>query len=131
MPNWTILARRTMLMATAAIGLGSTAAIAGPSSYGFLDALTVPTDAANVQPGGAFTSFDISYFDSANGNYYIADRSNASIDIYSSSSLSFLGRATGFTGQGATTSVSGADRVVAVTVERHDDTAMAVTATAR
>ena len=37
------------------------------------------------------------------------------VDIFSGSSLTFLGRATGFTGQGATTSVSGADGVLTVT----------------
>jgi hypothetical protein len=50
------------------------------------------------------------------GNIFIADRSNASVDIFSGSSLTFLGRATGFTGQQATTSTSGADGVLAVTV---------------
>jgi len=77
--------------------------------------IPVPADRANVQPGGAFSSFDISFFDPVTGNDYIADRSNASVDIFSGSSLSFLGRATGFTGQAATTSLSGADGVVTVT----------------
>jgi hypothetical protein len=49
------------------------------------------------------------------GNIFIADRSNASVDIFSGSTLTFLGRATGFTGQQATTSVSGADGVLTVT----------------
>jgi hypothetical protein len=69
----------------------------------------------NMQPGGAFSSFDISYADPVTGNIFIADRSNASVDIFSGSSLVFLGRATGFTGQQATTSVSGADGVLTVT----------------
>jgi len=68
-----------------------------------------------VQPGGAFSSFDISFADPVTGNIFIADRSNASVDIFSGSSQTFLGRATGFTGQGATTSVSGADGVLTVT----------------
>ncbi len=75
----------------------------------------MPADPANVQPGGRFTSFDISYADPVTGNIFIADRSNASVDIFSGSSLTFLGRATGFTGQGATTSISGADGVLTVT----------------
>jgi hypothetical protein len=77
--------------------------------------IPVPADAANMQPGGAFTSFDISFADSVTGNIFIADRSNASVDIFSGSSLTFLGRATGFTGQQATTSTSGADGVLTVT----------------
>jgi DNA-binding beta-propeller fold protein YncE len=68
-----------------------------------------------VQPSGAFTSFDIGFFDPAAKNYYVADRSNASVDIISGSTLKVIGQAPGFTGQGATTSVSGADGVVTVT----------------
>jgi hypothetical protein len=109
------------LHSVALAGAVALAATAGPAVAGpfvplvLLDAISVPTDAANVQPGGAFTSFDISYFDPVTGNDYVADRSNASVDIFSGSSNTFLGRATGFTGQGATTSVSGADGVVTVT----------------
>src|ERR1700737_999640 len=77
--------------------------------------IPVPADAANVQPGGAFSSFDISFADPATGNIFIAGRSNASVDIFSGSSQTFLGRATGFTGQQATTSASGADGVLTVT----------------
>jgi hypothetical protein len=81
--------------------------------------IPVPADAANVQPGGAFTSFDISFADSVTGNIFIADRSNASVDIFSGSSLTFLGRAIapppGFSGQQATTSTSGPDGVLTVT----------------
>jgi hypothetical protein len=77
--------------------------------------IPVPADAANVQPGGAFSSFDISFADPVTGNIFIADRSNASVDIFSGSSLTFLGRATGFTGQQATTSTSGPDGVLTVT----------------
>jgi hypothetical protein len=77
--------------------------------------IPVPADTANVQPGGAFSSFDISFADPVTGNIFIADRSNASVDIFSGSSETFLGRATGFTGQQATTSVSGADGVLTVT----------------
>jgi hypothetical protein len=76
--------------------------------------IPVPADAANAQ-GGAFSSFDISFADPVTGNVYIADRSNASVDIFSGASLTFLGRATGFTGQQATTSLSGADGVLTVT----------------
>ena len=50
------------------------------------------------------------------GNIFIADRSNASVDIFSGSSLTFLGRAEGFTGQQAAgNQVSGADGVLTVT----------------
>ena len=99
-------------------GMLAAAATSGPAMalpFRLLDFIAVPADAANVQPGKAFSSFDISFADPVTGNVFIADRSNASVDIFSGSSLTFLGRATGFTGQGATTSVSGADGVLTVT----------------
>ena len=76
--------------------------------------IPVPTSAANVQPGGAFTFFDISYIDPVTGNDYVADRSNASVDIFSGTSLTFLGRASGFTGQQATTSCPRCSRSVRI-----------------
>jgi hypothetical protein len=94
------------------------AATAGPALADTLVLQTfipVPADTANVQPGGAFSSFDISFADSVTGDIFVADRSNASVDIFSGSSLTFLGRATGFTGQQATSSVSGPDGVLTVT----------------
>jgi PEP-CTERM motif len=102
------------MIAATVLGVATFPAIAGPT-YSLLTTIAVPADAANVQPGGAFTSFDISFFDPVTRNDYVADRSNASVDIFSGASLSFLGRATGFTGQQATTSVSGADGVLTVT----------------
>ena len=77
--------------------------------------IPVPADTANMQPGGAFSAFDISFADTVTGDIFIADRSNAAVDIFSGSSLTFLGRATGFTGQQMTTSVSGPDGVLTVT----------------
>jgi hypothetical protein len=106
---------RSCMIAAAILCLAATSAIAGPTTYSLLTTISVPPDAANKQPGGEFTSFDISFFDPATRRYYVADRSNASVDIFSGASLSFLGRATGFTGQQATTSVSGPDGVLAVT----------------
>ncbi len=76
--------------------------------------IPIPVTAANKQPGGAFTSFDISFYNPANDSYYLADRSNGSVDIISGATRTVVGQATGFTGQGATTSVSGADGVVVV-----------------
>src|SRR5215831_18424436 len=73
--------------------------------------LPVPTGAANFQPNGAFTSFDISFADPVTGNIFIADRSNAGVDIFSGSSRTFLGRADGFTGQTGNNDTSGADGV--------------------
>jgi hypothetical protein len=100
-------------------GMLAVAATVGPAAAQDVNTtptfIPVPADSANVQPGGAFSSFDISFADPVTGNVYTSDRSNASVDIFSGSSLTFLGRATGFTGQQATSSTSGPDGVLAVT----------------
>jgi hypothetical protein len=97
-----------------ALGATTGPAVADPM-VAFDTFIPVPADGANVQPGHAFSAFDISYADPVTGDIFISDRSNASVDIFSGSSLTFLGRATGFTGQQATTSVSGPDGVLTVT----------------
>jgi len=109
---------RQVTKSVALAGVIALAATADPAVAGPLTLLTyipVPADTANTQPGGAFSAFDISFADPVTGDIVIADRSNASVDIFSGSSLTFLGRATGFTGQQATTSASGADGVLSVT----------------
>ncbi|MDD5325219.1 MAG: hypothetical protein PHR71_07930, partial [Polaromonas sp.] len=74
----------------AALGTLMSPAIAAPTTYSLLATIAVPSDAANVQPGGVFTAFDVSFFDPTTRLYYVADRSNASVDIFSGASLSFL-----------------------------------------
>jgi DNA-binding beta-propeller fold protein YncE len=56
--------------------------------------------------------FDISFVDAATGYYYFADRSNASVDIINGATNKVVAQAGGFTGQQATTSVSGPDGVL-------------------
>jgi len=85
-------------------GLAATLGLAGPAdagplTYNLVTTMPVPPTAANTQPGGAFTSFDISWFDPLTNADYVADRSNAAVDIFSAASLSLIGRAPGFTGQ--------------------------------
>jgi hypothetical protein len=100
-------------------GVVAMAATAGPAVAQVVNSaptfIPVPADQANIQPGGAFTSFDISFADPVTGNIFIADRSNASVDIFSGSSLTFLGRAIGFSGQTGNNNTSGADGVLTVT----------------
>jgi hypothetical protein len=93
------------------------AATAGPAAaqLALQTSIPVPASGANFQPGGVFTSFDISFADPVTGNIFIADRSNASVDIFSGSSLTFLGRAEGFSGQTGNNNTSGADGVLTVT----------------
>jgi len=94
------------------ISLATSPASADQLTYSLLTTIPIPPSPANVQPNPAFTSFDISFFDPITNADYVADRSNAAVDIFSGSSLSLIGRASGFTGQQATTSVSGPDGVL-------------------
>jgi DNA-binding beta-propeller fold protein YncE len=49
-------------------------------------------------PGAALDSFDISYVDQKTNRYYVADRSNKSVDIIDGTSGAFVGRVPGFVG---------------------------------
>ncbi|MBV8092734.1 MAG: PEP-CTERM sorting domain-containing protein [Acetobacteraceae bacterium] len=82
--------------------------------YSLLTTIPVPPDSANPNPGGAFNSFDISFFDPATQLDYVADRSNAAVDYFSAQNNSFVGRVPGFVGQQATASISGPDGVLVV-----------------
>jgi hypothetical protein len=76
-----------------------------------------------VNPSGKFSAFDISFADSVTGDIFIADRSNAGVDIFSGSGLTQIGRAAGFagvqpppsSGLPANNSISGPDGVLTVT----------------
>jgi DNA-binding beta-propeller fold protein YncE len=49
-------------------------------------------------PGNKLEQFDIGYVDSQTGRYYIADRSNAGVDIFDTRKLTYVGRVGGFVG---------------------------------
>jgi len=49
-------------------------------------------------PGNQFDNFDIGYVDSAASRYYVADRSNAAIDIFDTQKNIFVGRRHRFVG---------------------------------
>src|ERR1700682_1661975 len=64
--------RRTILLASAAIAAIGTGAIA--ADVGRVATIDIP--------GNKFDNFDIGYVDSNASRYYIADRSNAAVDIF-------------------------------------------------
>ena len=82
--------------------------------YTLLTTIAIPSagDTINPNPGGAFTAFDISFFDPTTRRDYVADRSNAGVDVFAGNM--FLGRVPGFAGKQATTSTSGPDGVLTV-----------------
>jgi DNA-binding beta-propeller fold protein YncE len=49
-------------------------------------------------PGNKLEQFDIGYVDSEAGRYYIADRSNAAVDIFDTRKMTYVGRVGGFVG---------------------------------
>ncbi|MBN9559804.1 MAG: PEP-CTERM sorting domain-containing protein [Alphaproteobacteria bacterium] len=108
------------LRSAALVGvIGATAAIspavAGPfTPLTLLTTIAIPSagDTINPNPGGAFTAFDISFFDPATRRDYVADRSNAAVDVFAGNM--FLGRVPGFAGQQKHTSTSGPDGVLTV-----------------
>jgi hypothetical protein len=101
------------------------AAIAGPAAAQVDNTnpilVPVPVGDPLVNPSGKFTAFDISFADSVTGDIFIADRSNAGVDIFSGSGLSLIGRAAGFAGiqppppAAANNNISGPDGVLTVT----------------
>jgi PEP-CTERM motif len=106
---------RYVITAGAALISIAAATASAHADYVLTDTIAIPTSPSNVQPGGVFSSFDISYFDPLTQLDYVADRSNAAVDIFSAQTNSFVGRIGGtcclFSGQTATTSTSGPDGV--------------------
>jgi hypothetical protein len=49
-------------------------------------------------PGNPLAAFDISWVDPTRHQYYLADRSNAGVDIFDTRTLQFVGRVGGFVG---------------------------------
>jgi DNA-binding beta-propeller fold protein YncE len=79
--------RAVAIAALTAAALGGSASAA---SFGLV--ATIPL------PGSKLDNFDIGYVDSNAGRYYLADRSNAAIDIVDTRKNAFVGRVTGFIG---------------------------------
>ncbi len=104
-------ASRTLLLACAA-GLFAGPVLAEPI-YGLLGTIAVPVNTA-VNPSGQFSSYDIGFFDANTQDYYIADRSNAAVNVFSAATNTYVTRIGGFVGAAATTSRSGPDGVLVV-----------------
>jgi hypothetical protein len=113
--------RLSYLLGSAALSLalGAGAVPAQATTYSLQALIPVTASTDNNVPGGAFHTFDISYFDPLTSLDYVADRSNASIDIFSAITDTMVGRIGGsghlFSGQtGTNNATSGPDGVVVV-----------------
>ncbi len=79
-----------------------------------------PASAAGTQlvqmiavPGNPLASYDISWVDPTRHHYYLADRSNAGVDIFDTRTNEFVGRVGGFVGFTGSNDTSGPDGIVA------------------
>ena len=91
--TWSLLLVLLFLMP----GLGAAPGHAAPV-YVLLTTIPIPSNPAGNVQGGAFTGYDIAYFDGTTQLMYLADRSNASVDIFSAQTNSFVGRVGSFVG---------------------------------
>src|SRR5258708_39696690 len=100
-------------LATAgAIAITVAATIPARAAYVLSTTIAVPASADN-SVGGNFVTFDISFFDPVTQLDYVADRSNAAVDIFSAKTNSFIGQIGGtgqlFSGQLTSNDTSGPD----------------------
>ena len=65
-------------------------------------------------PGRALTSFDISWVDGPSETYFLADRSNFGVDIYSAEDNTFITRLPGFAGPSTSNDTAGPNGVVEI-----------------
>ena len=104
-------------------GLAAAPAQADPF-YALKTTIAVPASADNGS-GGNFTAFDISFFDPATQLDYVADRSNAAVDIFSAKTDTFVGRIGGtgnlFTGVSTGSDVAGPDGVLTTNLPGQHD----------
>ena len=111
-------ATRYLIAAGVAVISIAAAIPSAQATYVLDTTIAVQTSSNNVQPGGVFTSFDISFFDPSTQLDYVADRSNAAVDIFSAQTNTFVAQIGGtgnlFSGQQATTSTSGPNGVLVV-----------------
>ena len=75
------------------IGKSTNAVSNGEGESGNLDLRAVI-----AVPGNPLTAYDISWVDQATQRYYLADRSNAGLDIYNARNNTFIARVPGFVG---------------------------------
>src|SRR5713226_4033722 len=85
--KWTVVFAATV----AAVALGSTGSVeAGTAKLKQIGTIS--------NPAGPIDGFDISFVDQKTQRYYLADRSNKSVDIFDAKTDKFLGSVGGFVG---------------------------------
>ena len=102
-----LLAAVTACSGGSGVNVAPAPAPATPSTVSLLNTTVVP----NVCCGKALWVFDIGYVDPTVSSYYLADRTNASLDVFSTQTNALMKQIGGFVGVKATSSVSGPDGV--------------------
>ena len=69
-----------------ALAVAGASPVAASPSYSYLETLAIP-GATTANP---FTGYDLSTFDTSNQLYYLTDRSNNGLDVYSAATNSFI-----------------------------------------
>jgi YVTN family beta-propeller protein len=104
--NRLVLRGATLALLLIPLFSGSTGAVAS----------TPPADTVKIAkvsiPGSPLKAFDISWVDQALGRYYLADRSNASIDVVNGMTQQVVAQIGGFVGAKRSNDISGPDGVV-------------------
>jgi DNA-binding beta-propeller fold protein YncE len=95
-----------MTVSLAVLVIGSVLGVLWAGSYQLVATITVP--------GAPLASFDISWVDPTTHTYYLADRSNAGVDVISIKDHTFVTRIGGFVGFRGKNNVSGPDGIVLV-----------------
>ena len=95
------------LMAVICLAFFQPLVVASPSLAGTYKLVT-----QIAVPGAPLGNFDISWVDAATQMYYLADRSNAGVDIVNSTENTFVARIGGFVGDRGKNNVSGPDGIV-------------------
>src|SRR5262249_61822830 len=91
--------RTSLAVGPALLGLAVTSALAGPCTGPGAPANTETKCLTAVQiPGNPLRSYDISWVNPHRAEYYLADRSNAAIDIIDTRHLTFKRKLGGFVG---------------------------------
>jgi len=95
-------ANHVILKAAVALVFSGFAAYTVAAPYSLTGLISIPASAENPNPNGSFTSYDIMWVDDNTQLVYLADRSNASVDVFSAKTNTFVGRVGGsgeFVGQ--------------------------------
>ncbi len=87
-PKASLSGRRALIFAGAALGLAAAHPAAAAPTYQFSGTIDIPVTGFNTT--GNFIGYDLSTFDATNQLYYLTDRSNNGIDVFSAKTNSFV-----------------------------------------